>query len=125
MKHRTPMTTIVVIVALVVIATLAVSSRQWIAEQSFKSAGRSLAGKLTPELKTKYGGDLAETLDTFWKCYERKYVSRNDLNDVMEKMSTIRSKSPVEETDVFDFIGYVSRIYTDAIQKHQSDALPE
>jgi len=119
------MTAIVVIVALVVIATLAVSSRQWIAEQSFKSAGRSLAGKLTPELKAKYGADLEETLDTFWKCYERKYVSRNDLNDVMEKMSTIRSKSPVEETDVFDFIGYVSRIYTDAIQKHQSDALPE
>jgi len=125
MKHKRLTIVIAVLIALVIVVSLLASSRQWIAKQSFRSAGRGLTAKLSPDLKQKYGADLKYTLDTFWKCYDRGFVSRNDLNDVVEKMSMLRGKGKIEDMDVFDFIGYVSRLYSDAIQKRQRDMFPE
>jgi hypothetical protein len=124
-KHRRLTVAVSILITLVVVVSVLTFSRHWIAKQSFMAAGRGLTAKLSPELKQKYGTDLKYTLGTFWKCYDRGFVSRNDLNDVMEKMSQLRAKKKIEDLDIFDFIGYVSRMYTDAIQRHQRDMLSE
>jgi hypothetical protein len=124
-KNKKVAIAITAIVALVVIVSLLVTSRHWIAHQSYLAAGRGLAAKLAPPQKEKFSSDLAYTLATFWKFYEKGLVSRNDVNDVMEKMSMLRSKKQLADMDVFDFIGYVSRLYTEAMRKHQSDMFPE
>jgi hypothetical protein len=124
-KNRKVAIAITAIVALIVIVSLLVTSRHWIAHQSYLAAGRGLAAKLTPPQKEQFSSDLTYTLATFWKFYEKGLVSRNDVNDVMEKMSMLRSKKQLADMDVFDFIGYVSRLYTEAMHKHQSDMFPE
>ncbi len=125
MKNRKVAIAISVLIALVVVVSLLVASRHWIAHQSFLAAGRGLTAKLTPKQKEKYASDLAYTLNTFWKFYDKGLISRNDLNDVVEKMSVLRSKKEVTDMDVFDFIGYVSRLYTEAMHRHQNDMFPE
>lgn len=125
MKNRKVAIAVSVIAALVVIVSLLVTSRHWIAHQSYLAAGRGLEAKLTPKEKEKYATDLAYTLKTFWKFYEEGLISQNDLNDVMERMSKLRGKKELTDMDVFDFIGYVSRLYTEAMHRRQSDAFPE
>lgn len=125
MKRRSLTITIAAIVAIAAVAVALVLSRGWIAKQAYDRSGTSLAGKLAPELEKKYASDLRYTLKTFWKFYDRGQVSRNDLNDVMEKMKTLRAKKEITEMEIFDFIGYVSGIYTDAMRRNQSEMFPE
>ncbi len=125
MKHRKVAIAVSIVVALAVIVALLFTSRHWVAHQSYLAAGRSLERKLTPREKEKYSTDLRYTLNTFWKFYQEGLVSQNDMNDVMERMSVLRSKKELTDMDVFDFIGYVSRLYTEAMHRHQSDMFPE
>jgi hypothetical protein len=111
--------------AVAAIIALIVLSRNWIAHETFKRSAKSLETRLSTDQKTKYATDLHYTLDKFWQFYEKGLVSRNDLNDVMEKMRTLRAKSTLEDMDLFDFIGYVSKLYTEAMHKRQSEMFPE
>jgi hypothetical protein len=111
-----------VVVALVI--TL-VSSRQWIAHRSYLRAGAGLASRFNPTQTKKYGTDLRYTLDKFWEFYEKGLVSQNDLNDVMEKTKSLGAKKDIADMDIFDYIGYVSGIYTEAMRRRQSEMFPE
>jgi hypothetical protein len=113
-----------VVVAAALIATL-VSSRQWIAHASYRRACAGLAARLNPTQEKKYGNDLRYTLDKFWEFYEKDLVSRNDLNDVVEKTKSLRAKKDVTDMDIFDYIGYVSGLYTEAMRRRQSEMFPE
>ena len=102
-----------------------VSSRQWIAHETFKRSSKSFEARLTEVQQKKYASDLRYTLDKFWQFYDKGLISRNDLNDVMEKMRTLGAKKTIEDMDLFDFIGYVSRLYTEAMHRRQSEMFPE
>lgn len=102
-----------------------VSSRQWIAHEAYTRSSKKLEARLTQAQQKKYASDLRYTLDKFWQFYDKGLISRNDLNDVMEKMGALRDKKTIEEMDLFDFIGYVSRLYTEAMRRRQSEMFPE
>ncbi|MDD4857956.1 MAG: hypothetical protein PHD74_07600 [Candidatus Krumholzibacteria bacterium] len=125
MNRKTLAIAIVSLVVCIAIVAILVSSRHWLTHQAYMRSARSLESRLDPTLANKYAKDMQYTLDKFWRCYERGLVSRNDLNDVMEKMHLLRDKKNLENMDVFDFLGYVSELYTEAIQKHQREMLPE
>ena len=125
MSRRTYTIAAVVAVVAVLAAALLLGTRDAIAERMFMRSGRQLEAALGPDLQQKYGNDLQYTLKTFWKFYARGLVGRNDLNDVMDKMKTLRGRDPITEMDIFDFIGYVSRLYTEAMNRSQSETFPE
>lgn len=114
----------VAIAAVVVIAALYLS-REAISKRVFLRSGHQIEQKLGPDLQKKYGKDLEYTLRTFWKFYERGLLSRNDLADVSDKMKALRRRPAITDREIFDFIGYVSRLYTDAMNRGQSDMLPD
>lgn len=105
-----------VVVILVILAIWL--PRNWLAHRTWKIEGEALAARLSPKLEAKYGEELKYTLDKFWSCYSDKIISRNDMTDVMDRLRKLKGKSEVEDKDIFEFIGYVSRIYTDAIQEN-------
>jgi hypothetical protein len=113
----------VCIAAAVVIALLLM--RGSLSKKVYDGTGATLAGRLSPELREKYGEELRYTLDKFWSCYEDDIVSRNDLNDVMDRMRILTDRDAVDDEEVFEFIGFVSRIYTDAIHEHHRRTMPE
>jgi hypothetical protein len=113
------------LVALVAVVAILVLSRERIAHRSYARSGKSLVAKLSTAQEKKYGTDLRYTLDTFWKFYDKKLVSRNDLNDVMDKMRALRAKKEITDTDIFDYITYVSTLYTEAMRRRQSEMFPE
>ena len=122
MNRRVPIITIAAAVAVIAIF---VSSRGWIAHEMFKRAGTRLEARFNGAQETKYAKDLHYTLDKFWEFYEGGLISRNDLNDVMDKMSSLHVKRELTDMDIFDFIGYVSRLYTEAMHRRQSEMFPE
>ncbi|MGD1048405.1 MAG: hypothetical protein ABR899_06595 [Candidatus Krumholzibacteriaceae bacterium] len=118
----------IIVASLAVCAAIVVaivSSRQWIAHEAYKRSSKKLEARLTQTQQKKYASDLRYTLDKFWQFYDKGLVSRNDLNDVMEKMGALRDKKTIEDMDLFDFIGYVSRLYTEAMRRRQSEMFPE
>lgn len=112
-------------IAAVVVITALYYSREAISKRVFLRSGKQLEEKLGPDLQKKYGKDLEYTLRTFWKFYERGLLSRNDLADVSDKMKALRKRPAIEDREIFDFIGYVSRLYTDAMNRGQSDMFPD
>lgn len=113
------------IVVAAALITAIVSSRQWIAHRTYDRAGARLAARFNPTQEKKYGKDLRYTLDKFWEFYEEGLVSQNDLNDVVDKTKSLRTKKELTDMDIFDYIGYVSRLYTEAMRKRQSEMFPE
>ena len=125
MNRRTLVTAIAALAALAAIITILVSSREWIAHETFVRSGKSLVAKFNSAQEKKYAADLRYTLDKFWEFYDKGLVSRNDLNDVMDKMRSLRAKNELAEADIFDFIAYVSMLYTEAMHRRQSEMFPE
>jgi hypothetical protein len=125
MKQRKLTVAVILLIAAVLAITALITSRERISKHVFMRSSRNLAAKLNPDLQKKYGNDLRYTLEKFWQCYERGLIPREDLNDVTEKMKTLRDKKTPTDMDIFDFIGYVSRLYTEAINRHQRDMFPE
>lgn len=111
-------------VAIIVIATLLII-RESVTERVYRQTGEDLTRRLPPKLEEKYGEELRYTLDKFWSCYESDIVSQNDLNDVVDRMRNLKEKDDLEDRNVFDFIGFVSRVYTDALHEHHRRTLDE
>ncbi len=107
--------TAAVVVVLVILALWL--PRNWLAHRTWQTEADALKDRLSPKLEAKYGEELKYTLDKFWSCYSDKIISRNDMTDVMDRLRKLKGKSEIEDKDIFEFIGYVSRIYTDSIQK--------
>ncbi len=108
-----------------IVITALYYSREAISKRVFLRSAGQIEEKLGPDLQKKYGKDLDYTLRTFWKFYERGLLSRNDVADVADKMKALRKRPTIEDREVFDFIGYVSRLYTDAMNRGQSEMFPE
>ncbi len=109
---------IVIVAAAVLAFSLTFHFRGRIARRVYFRTGERLADKLPPKLAVKYYEELGYTLDKFWSCYESDIVSQNDLTDVMERMRRLEQKDEVTDREIFDLIGYVSRIYVDAIREY-------
>ena len=113
-------------IAVIIIVCLAVvvfiSSRGWIAKKMYERAGGRIESRLTQKQREKYSEELTYTLDKFWSCFEQDIVTQNDLTDVMERMKQLERKEEFEDPEVFEFIGYVSRTYTDAILQKQQES---
>ena len=112
---------LIVAAAIVVIAALLVLSRGWLAESLYRSAGNRIDEKLNERLSEKYSADLNYTLDKFWEFYERGIVNQNDLADVVDKMKKLADREEIKDREIFDFITYVSRIYTEAMHEYHKD----
>jgi len=125
MNRRNLVIAIAALVALVAIITIFVSSREWIAHETFARSGKRLAAKFNAAQEKKYATDMRYTLEKFWEFYDKGLVSRNDLNDVMDKMRSLSAKNELAESDIFDFIAYVSMLYTEAMHRRQSEIFPE
>lgn len=124
MRHRLTAVYIAVGVAIVAIVALFVM-RGTVSKRVYTSTGDALAQRIPSELREKYGQELHYTLDKFWSCYESEIVSQNDLNDVMDRMRYLQKRNSIEDEDIFTFIGFVSRIYTDALHEHHQRALQQ
>lgn len=116
---------IAAVAAVIVLIVVLLLMRGTTSKHAYTRAGDTLAKQLTPELRERYEQELRYTLDKFWSCYESGIVSKNDLNDVMDKMRLIGNRDTIEDEDIFNFIGFVSRIYTDALHEYHRRALQE
>lgn len=101
------------------VASMLFLMRDSISKKVYLKTGERLGERLNPEQRDKYGEELSYTLEKFWRFYEKELVTRNDLNDVMEKMNRLSEKEKLGNMEIFDFIGYVSRIYTEAMRNRQ------
>ncbi len=116
--------TVIVIVILVVAATAALFIlRGNIPKQIYYGQGRRITSSLKPAIEEKYREDLRYTLDKFWSCYEAEIVSQNQLTDVMERMKKLDSSGEISDREIFDLIGYISRIYTDEMRRHHKETM--
>jgi hypothetical protein len=115
------MIALVIAAAVVVIAALLFLSKGWMTESLYRAAGRRIDEKLNDRLSEKYSNDLNYTLDKFWEFYERGIVNQNDLADVVDKMKRLADREEIRDREIFDFIAYVSRIYTDAMREYHEE----
>lgn len=116
---------LVAAVAALVVIVLIFTGRGWIASLSYHRAADRLSSRLPQELRAKYGGELEYTLDKFWECYDADICSRNDMTDVMDRMRRLSSGTEIDDGRIFDFIEFVSSIYTRRIEEHHREQLRE
>jgi hypothetical protein len=109
--------------AAVVIITALIAGRGWIASRTYFRTADRLADNLPLDLKTKYGEELKYTVDKFWSCYSEGICSRNDMTDVMDRMRQLASSREVTDSEIFDFIGFVSRLYTDRLDDRHRESI--
>ncbi len=120
MSGKTKKALIIGAAAVFVIAAL-VAGKGWISSRAyFRVAGR-LSASMPADLQAKYGEELKYTVDKFWKCYEEEICSRNDMTDVMDRMKHLTGSSGLTDSDIFEFIGFVSRLYTDRLDDHHRE----
>lgn len=111
--------------AIVAVAVLLVAGRGWLSSLSYRRAGDRLAGRLPDALAAKYAEELRYTLDKFWSCYRSGICSRNDMTDVMDRMRALSAQDEITDREIFDFIGFVSRLYTDRFEDRHRRRLME
>ncbi len=119
--QRKRMITLILVSAVFVIAVLLLLSKGWLTESLYRSAGKRIDEKLNERLSEKYSADLNYTLDKFWEFYEKGIVNRNDLTDVVDKMKRLAEREEIKDREIFDFITYISRIYTDAMHEYHKN----
>lgn len=124
MSGKTKRAMIIGAAAVVVIAAL-VAGRGYISSRAyFRTAGR-LSSSLQPDLQTKYGVELQDAIDKFWSCYDQEICSRNDMTDVMDYMKRLTAGGDISDSDIFEFLGFVTRLYTDRIEVHHRNTIME
>lgn len=110
----------------VVVAVALVAGGSWISSLSYRRAGDRLVGRLPEKLGAKYGEELRYTLDKFWSCYHSDICSRNDMTDVMDRMRSLSASGEITDQQIFEFIGFVSRLYTDRFEdRHRRQLMEE
>ncbi len=109
--------------AVVVVIVALVAGRGWISSMSYHRYADRLYSSMPADLQAKYGDELEYTADKFWDCYEEDICSRNDVTDVMDEMQRLTSGGEITESDIFEFIGFVSRIYTDRLDDHHRESI--
>jgi len=108
---------IITFIAAIAVVVALYLARGWVVERVYFKTAEKVADKFSTKAKSKYFDDFHYTTNKFWTFYQNGTVSRNDLNDVIWKMRKLEKKREVSDTEAFDFIGYVSRLYTDAMNE--------
>ncbi len=108
---------IITLSALAVIVIIIILAQGYIAEAVFMSKVDGLAGKISPKFVEYYEDELRYTAATFWDFYQEGVVSKNDLNDVVDRMDSLDRNDILTKDQTFDLIDYMSRIYTEASKK--------
>ncbi len=116
-----------IILAAVAVGAVAaiILMRGSIGSKVYQKEAKALSKVLPEKLAAKYGEELTYTLNKFWSCYQDGIVSQNDMTDVMDRLRELRSQSEITDLDVFKFIGFVSRLYTDGINKRHEEQVQE
>jgi len=116
---------IMIFAGLIVTTTIVVAlvSRQWTVKHVYFKYANKIVYRMNPDQKAKYYEDFDYTVKKFWRLYRKGVMTRNDLNDVVWKMKRLSRKQELKNMDLFDFIGYVSRLYTDALNKLHREQL--
>lgn len=107
-------------ILIVLIAAAVFFLRGVLPKMVFMRKGDKLAEKIPPEFVEYYSDELRYTLDRFWACYEEGIVSKNDLNDVVERLDALNRKDDVTKSEIFQYIGYVSGLYSEAITERDA-----
>jgi tRNA C32,U32 (ribose-2'-O)-methylase TrmJ len=116
---------VIALAAVVVLIVVLLLMRGSLSKRVYWRTGTEIEQRLDPKLAERYGEELRYTLDKFWSCYEEGIVSRNDLNEVMDRMRLVLARDTIEDEDVFNLIGLVSRIYTDKLREHHDRELKD
>ena len=114
---------IIIGVAVVVVIVALVAGRGWISSRSYYRAAGRLSSSMPADLQAKYGEELKYTVDKFWNCYKEDICSRNDMTDIMDRMKRLTSGGEITDSDIFEFIGFVSRLYTDRLDDHHRESI--
>ncbi len=113
----------IIIGAAVVVIVALVAGRGWISSRSYYRAAGRLSSSMPADLQAKYGEELKYTVDKFWNCYKEDICSRNDMTDVMDRMKRLTSGDEITDSDIFEFIGFVSRLYTDRLDDYHRESI--
>ena len=108
-----------VAVAAVILALLL--TRSWISERVYNNEVNKLVSRFSAEQLLKYEEEFRYIMQKFWSCYEEDIVTQNDMNDVMEKMRRLSSKSLIDKKELYGFAEFVSNTYSQAIQEYQEE----
>ena len=113
----------IAVALLIVLVGGLLTARGWISSRAYYRAAGRLHSSMPAELQAKYGDELEYTIDKFWNCYDEGICSRNDMTDVMDRMKQLISGGEITDMAVFDFIGFVSRLYTDRFDGHHQEEI--
>lgn len=80
-----------------------------------------LAEKVPSDEQINYREDLHYTMDKLWSSHRQGTTTQNDLNEVMDRLNALNLKEDVSNDEIFDFIDYVSNIYTKAAIKRSNE----
>ena len=106
-------------VAVAAVILVLLLARGWISEHVYDREVDKLVGRFSAEQLIKYEKEIRYIMQKFWSCYEEGIVTQNDMNDVMEKMRQLSSKSRIEKKELYGFADFVSNTFSEAIQKYQ------
>jgi hypothetical protein len=121
MPTRRTVIVIVILVAALAAALFVIKGN--IPKHLYYGQGRRISSSLDTKIEEKYREDFRYTLDKFWGCYEDGIVSQKDLTDVMERMKKLGSTGEITDREMFDLIGYISRIYTDGMRRYHKETM--
>ena len=118
---RTKRTVTIILLIAVAAAAALLIFRGNIAKRVYDGRTGALESSMPDKLRVKYGEELRYTMNKFWDCYEEGIVTQNDMTDILERAEKLRAKEEMKDGDVFEFIGYVSRVYTDGMKKRHEE----
>lgn len=96
----------------------------FISKQIYMMQVNELADKVPAPAddRINYKEDLRYTMNKLWSSRQEKIITQNDLNEVLDRLKALNRKENVTEKEIFDFIDYVSNIYTTAIIKRNNES---
>ncbi len=109
--------------AAILIIVALVAGKDWISARSYFRSADRLYSSMPADLQAKYGNELQEAIDKFWQCYEKEICSRNDMTDVMDRMKLLNGSSEITDSDIFEFNGFITRLYTERLDRHHREEI--
>ena len=108
---------------LIILVAGLMAGRGWISSRAYFRAADRLHSSMSAETRARYGEELRYTIEKFWDCYDGGICSRNDMTDVMDRIKLLVSESRASDSDIFEFIGFVSRLYTNRFEDHHREEI--
>lgn len=94
----------------------------FISKQIYMRQVNELAEKVPAGDGINYKEDLRYTMNKLWSSRQENLTTQNDLNEVLDRLKALNRKETVTRNEIFDFIDYVSDIYTTAIIKKNNES---